>query len=289
MKFSLIGAAGYVASRHMKAIKDLGHELVSVYDVHDGLAVLDQYFPDANCFSQMQAYDEFHQSHPLDYVSICSPNYLHVDHIQWAVNKGANVICEKPLVLDPAHLPMLADLEIRTGKKISTILQLRNVAAVRELKEQVLSTTGDYTYKVDIRYVSARGKWYFNSWKGRDACSGGLVTNIGIHLFDLLIWIFGPVRDVELTQFNQHKAEGYLVLDRATVKWFLSVDAGDIPTGGQRSFREMTVDDQVIRFDTGMELLHRQCYEEILAGGGPSIQDATPSIELCHQIRSLAR
>ena len=285
--FSLIGAAGYVAPRHMKAIKDLGHELVSVYDLHDGLASLDQYFPNAACFSDVHEFTEFHRSNPLDYVSICSPNHLHFEHINWAMAQNAHVVCEKPLVVDPAQLEQLVDLEKTYGKKISTILQLRNVEAVIKLRERVMSSHD--TYKVDVRYVSARGNWYFNSWKGNEELSGGIVTNIGIHLFDLLLWLFGPVKTVELETYNSHKAAGVLNLEKAQVNWFLSVDAADLPREGPRSFRQMTVNNEVIRLDAGMEYLHNQSYRDILKGIGPGIHEARPSIELCQIIRALGR
>lgn len=287
MKFSLIGAAGYVAPRHMKAIRDLGHELVSVYDVHDGLAVLDQYFPNAACFSNMNAYTQFHRTHPLDYVSICSPNHLHFEHIQWAMEQQAHVICEKPLVLDPAQLDQLTELEKNCGKKISTILQLRNVEAVMKLKEKLCAS--QEIYDVDVRYVSARGNWYFNSWKGNENLSGGLVTNIGIHLFDLLLWIFGPVQNQKVLLYDPHRAAGNFTLQRARVNWFLSVDAADLPPEGPRSFRQMRVNNEVIRLDSGMENLHNQCYRDIFEGKGTGIAEARPSIELCQIIRELGQ
>ncbi len=286
MNFSLIGAGGYVAPRHMKAIRDLGHQLISVYDVHDGLAVLDNYFPGAACFSDIQSYSAFHTEHPLDFVSICSPNHLHFDHVAWALSQGANVICEKPLVMDPAQLDELHSMEGKSGKKIYTILQLRQVAAVLALKEKIGHTQS--IYDVDVKYVSARGNWYFNSWKGNEMLSGGLVTNIGIHLFDLLLWIFGPLQKVELDTYSQHQASGSLILERARVHWFLSVDANDLPDNNQRSYRQMSVDGQVIRLDAGMESLHNQCYTDILQGKGPGIKEARPSIELCNQIRQMA-
>jgi UDP-N-acetyl-2-amino-2-deoxyglucuronate dehydrogenase len=270
----------------MKVIKDLGHELVSVYDVHDELAVLDQYFPNAACFSDMLAYTDFHRAHALDYVSICSPNHLHFEHINWALARGAHVICEKPLVLDPAQLDQLVELENKFGQ-ISTILQLRNIEAVVQLKEKV--SLSKEMYDVDVRYVSARGNWYFNSWKGNDQLSGGLVTNIGIHLFDLLLWIFGPVQNLEVSLYKPQKTEGVLNLEHARVKWFLSVDEADLPQNAPRSFRQMKVNSEVIRLDEGIELLHNQSYRDILKGIGPGISEARPSIELCQKIRSVGR
>jgi len=287
MKFSLIGAAGYVAPRHMKAIRDLGHELVSVYDVHDDLAVLDQYFPGAACFSDLTAYTEFHRSRPLDYVSVCSPNHLHAEHIRWAMAQRAHVICEKPLVIEPAQLDQLAELEKLHGKKINTVLQLRNLESVQNLKAAVAGS--NRLHEVDVRYVSARGNWYFNSWKGNEDFSGGLVTNIGIHLFDLLLWVFGPVREFEVSLYNQKQAKGTLTLEGARVNWFLSISAADLPDPNTRSFREMMVDDQLIRLDTGLEPLHHKCYMDIFAGKGTGIAEGRPSIELCKIIRTAGR
>jgi UDP-N-acetyl-2-amino-2-deoxyglucuronate dehydrogenase len=286
LNFSLIGAAGYVAPRHMKAIKETGNELISVYDVHDGLAVLDQYFPHAACFSDLGAYTEFHKNSPPDFVSICSPNHLHFQHISWALQQGANVICEKPLVLDPLQLDELAAMERMYNRKIFTILQLRLVGAVIALKKKVQESAQEYD--VDVTYISARGNWYFNSWKGNEKLSGGIVTNIGIHLFDLLLWIFGPVRETALLEQNAVRSRGTLHLEKARVKWFLSIDETDLPSSStKRSFREMKVDGQTVRLDQGIETLHNQCYTQILEREGPGIAAARPSIELCAQLRQL--
>ena len=286
LNFSLIGAAGYVAPRHMQAIKQTGNQLISVYDVHDGLAVLDQYFPHAACFSDVNSYTEFHRNHPLDFVSICSPNHLHFQHTQWALQAGANVICEKPLVIDPLQLDDLAAMERMYSRKIYTILQLRLVEAVKELKTKIELQQG--IFDVEVNYISARGSWYFNSWKGKEELSGGLVTNIGIHLFDLLLWIFGPVKELALLEQNAVRSRGTLQLEKARVKWFLSIDETDLPSSSsKRSFREMKVDGETVRLDQGMETLHNQCYTQILAGEGPGIEEARPSIELCAQLRQL--
>jgi UDP-N-acetyl-2-amino-2-deoxyglucuronate dehydrogenase len=287
LNFSLIGAAGYVAPRHMQAIKETGNQLISVYDVHDGLAVLDRYFPHATCFSDINAYSEYHQHHPLNFVSICSPNHLHFQHTQWALQAGAHVICEKPLVIDPSQLEELAAMERMYNRKIYTVLQLRLVDAVKELKKKMEQQQG--ICDVDVNYVSARGSWYHNSWKGNEELSGGLVTNIGIHLFDLLIWIFGPVKEAALLEQNAFRSRGTLQLEKARVKWFLSIDEKDLPSAStKRSFREMKVDGQTVRLDQGMESLHNQSYIQILAGNGLGIEAARPSIQLCAQLRELA-
>jgi UDP-N-acetyl-2-amino-2-deoxyglucuronate dehydrogenase len=286
LNFSLIGAAGYVAPRHMQAIKQTGNQLISVYDVHDGLAVLDQYFPHAACFSDINAYSAFHRDHPLDFVSICSPNHLHFQHTQLALQAGANVICEKPLVIDPLQLDELAAIERMYSRRIYTILQLRLVEAVKELKKKIELLQG--ICDVEVNYISARGSWYFNSWKGKEELSGGLVTNIGIHLFDLLLWIFGPVKEVALLEQNAVRSRGTLQLEKARVKWFLSIDETDLPSSyTKRSFREMKVDGETVRLDEGMEVLHNQCYTYILEDRGYGIEEARPSIELCAQLRQL--
>jgi UDP-N-acetyl-2-amino-2-deoxyglucuronate dehydrogenase len=286
MNFSLIGAAGYVAPRHMKAIKESGHSLVSVFDPHDTLGVMDQYFPEAICFSDFTQYDRFHTPGSLDFVSICSPNYLHYSHIKWALEKGAKVICEKPLVIEPNEIEALKLLE-KTPGTISTILQLRLLPEIIELKNYI-DASGIEDFQVEVDYVSARGSWYFNSWKAKEQMSGGLVTNIGIHLFDLLLWIFGPVEGISVTEYNLKTARGTLKLRKARVNWFLSIDPKNLTDPDQKSFRQLKVGDSIIRLDQGMEHLHNQCYTAILGGRGPGIDDAAPSILLCNQIRQLA-
>jgi UDP-N-acetyl-2-amino-2-deoxyglucuronate dehydrogenase len=292
--FSIIGAAGYVAPRHMKAIQETGNSLVSVYDPCENLGRLDQYFPDAACFSDFGAYTAYHNHrHFFDYLSICSPNNNHFEQIKWGIHHGANIICEKPLFIHPEQLPILQELEKRTGKNINTILQLRLHPTVIDLKKSISLHPSWDKKEVSIEYITARGNWYFNSWKGREEQSGGIVTNIGIHLFDLLIWLFGNVEGVQLEHYSRKKVRGKLELERARVKWSLSIDGKDLPgecTGsGKRFFRQLLIDEVPYRLDEGMENLHTACYKEILSGNGPDIEDAAASILLCHMIRELCQ
>ena len=287
--FSLTGAAGFVAPRHMNAIRETGNDLVSVFDIHDTLGVLDGYFPGAQCFSDTLAYTEFHRLEPPDILSVCSPNHLHFEQIGWGLDWGADVICEKPMVLDPGHLDRLSEMEARSGRRVYTILQLRLLPAMQELRNRVMQDTR--RHDVEVEYVTARGNWYFNSWKGKDELSGGLVTNIGIHLFDLLLWVFGPCERATIDARNDRTASGTLDLEKARVNWKLSVDGAQLPDSeareGSRSFREIRVNGNRIRLDKGLESLHTQCYREILAGRGPGIAEAGPSFRLCSWLRSL--
>jgi UDP-N-acetyl-2-amino-2-deoxyglucuronate dehydrogenase len=293
-KFSLIGAAGYIAPQHIKAIKNTGNQLVSIFDVHDKMSSVDQYFPKAACFSDPIAYHSFHTTvkNTLDFVTICTPNHLHFEQIKWAISQHANVICEKPLVLIPEQLLQLRSLEKTFQRRIFTILQLRLLDVVQQLKKDLLSTKENEKFKVDITYISARGNWYFNAWKGNEAKSGGLMTNIGIHLFDMLLWLFGPVENIALHKNSPSAAAGFLELEKATVSWFLSVDASYLThvKGGiqMQSFRTMQINDTVVRLDEGFENLHTLSYQNIIAGNGVGIDDAAPSIELCYQLRTLA-
>lgn len=293
-KFSLIGAAGYIAPQHIRAIKNTGNHLVSIFDVHDKMSSVDLYFPKAACFSDLIAYQQFHTAevNPLDFVTICTPNHLHFEQIKWAITQNANVICEKPLVLIPAQLLQLRSLEETFQRRIFTILQLRLLDVVQQLKKDILSKNQNEKFKVDITYISPRGNWYFNAWKGNEDKSGGLMTNIGIHLFDMLLWLFGPVESIALHQNDPSVASGFIELEKATVSWFLSVDASYLPhvKGGNpmQSFRTMQINDTIVRLDEGFENLHTVSYQNIIAGNGVGIDEATPSIELCYRLRHLA-
>ena len=290
----MLGAAGYVAPRHLKAISETGNDLVSVFDPSESLGILDQYFPGAACFSSFDAYTAYHNHrHFFDYLAICSPNDAHFEQIKWGIHHGANIICEKPLVINPDQLDILQELEERTGKKIYTILQLRLHPVAIELKNSMdTSTSSQKKKEVSIDYITARGNWYFNSWKGREEQSGGIVTNIGIHLFDLLIWLFGNVEGVQIDHYNRKKAGGRLEMENAIVQWNLSVDEEDLPAGsranGKKYYRQLLIDGTSYRLDEGMEDLHTACYREILSGYGPGINEAAHSIKLCHMIRELA-
>jgi UDP-N-acetyl-2-amino-2-deoxyglucuronate dehydrogenase len=298
-RFALIGAGGYIAPRHMKAIKDTGNILVAAMDRCDSVGIIDSYFPDADFFTEFERFDRHidklkRKGEKIDYVSICSPNYLHDAHIRWALRSGADAICEKPLVLNPWNLDGLEEIEKETGKKVYNILQLRVHPSIIALKEKIQKEYQQKgkKYNVDLSYITSRGKWYFVSWKGVLEKSGGVATNIGIHFFDMLIWIFGDVKHTEVHYSEPlKKMGGFIELEKANVRWFLSVDYNDLPEHikqkGQRTYRSITFDGEEIEFSEGFTDLHTVVYQDILNGGGFGINDARPSIELVYQIRNL--
>ena len=292
--FALIGAAGYVAPRHMKAIKETGNDLVAALDKHDNVGILDSYFPKAHFFTEFERFDRHldklkRKGQNVDYVSICSPNYLHDSHIRFALKHGADAICEKPLVLNPWNVDALEEIERETGKKIYTILQLRLHPAIIALRDKIQKSAKDKIYDVDLRYITSRGNWYHVSWKGEVTKSGGIATNIGIHFFDMLIWIFGSVKKNEVKVHDNDHAEGYLELERARVNWFLSINYDHIPDEikrtGKRTFRTLTIENEELEFSEGFTDLHTLSYQQILTGNGFGISDARPSIEVVHTIR----
>ena len=291
--FALIGAGGYIAPRHMKAIKETGHNLIAALDKHDSVGILDSYFPETEFFVEFERFDRHIEKLKrlgvhTDYVTVCSPNYLHDAHIRFGLRVGADVICEKPLVLNPWNIDGLIEIEKETGKKISTILQLRLHPAIIALKEKVQKNPGK-KYEIDLRYITSRGHWYHISWKGDSQKSGGIATNIGIHFFDMLIWIFGNVKTNEVIQHSPETASGKLELERANVTWFLSIDANTLPAdvkqAGKRTFRSLTIDEEAFEFSEGFTELHTRSYEEILKGNGFPVGEARKSIELVHTIR----
>lgn len=296
--FALIGAAGFVAPRHLRAIKDNGGQLVAAVDPHDNVGVLDSYFPESRFFTEFERFDRHidklrRQGERLDYVSITSPNYLHDAHVRFALRSGAEAICEKPLVINPWNLDGLAALEEETGRKVYTILQLRlhpSVISLRQRVQQALEADPSRQFQVELDYVTSRGAWYFSSWKGDDRKSGGIVTNIGIHFFDMLLWIFGDARESEVSRLTDGSAAGQLRFENASVRWALSVDAAQLPehvrTAGQRTFRSIRIDGEEVEFSDGFTDLHTASYADILNGGGFGIADARPSIELVHRIRT---
>ena len=294
-KFALIGAAGFIAPRHFKAIKENGADLVAALDKHDNVGVLDSYFPNADFFTEFERFDRHldklkRRGEQVDFVSICSPNYLHDSHIRFALRLGANAICEKPLVLNPWNLDALNEIEQETGKKVFTILQLRLHPGIIALREKVLSGSRDKLYDVELRYITSRGNWYQSSWKGDNTKAGGIATNIGIHFFDMLIWIFGGVKQ-NVVHLNTHdRAAGFLQFERARVRWFLSIDETTLPQDvqakGQRTYRSITMEGQEIEFSDGFTDLHTKSYQQILEGNGFGIHQALPSIELAHDIRT---
>ncbi len=296
LNFGLIGAGGYIAPRHMKAIKDTGNKLVAALDRYDGVGILDSYFPDANFFTEPERFDRHldklrrkGDGYKIDYVSICSPNYLHDAHMRLALRNEAHAICEKPLVLNPWNLDALTELEQETGKKIFTILQLRLHPAIIALRERIANGPVDKIYDIKLKYITSRGKWYHISWKGDLAHSGGIATNIGIHFFDMLSWIFGDVTENKVKLHESDQAAGILKLEKANVDWHLSINANHLPEQikkqGKRSYRSITVDGKEIEFSEGITDLHTRSYEQILAGNGFGLEDARKSIIITQEIR----
>jgi len=293
--FALIGAGGYIAPRHMKAVKDTGNKLIAALDKHDSVGILDSYFPEAQFFVEFERFDRHLEKLKrsgvhTDFVTVCSPNYLHDAHMRFGLRIGADVICEKPLVLNPWNIDGLAEIEKDTGKKIFTILQLRLHPAIIALRERVQKNFTGKKYEIDLRYITSRGQWYHISWKGDSQKSGGIATNIGIHFFDMLIWIFGNVKLNEVVQHSRETASGKLELEKANVNWFLSIDVNTLPAdvrqAGKRTFRSLTIDNEEFEFSEGFTELHTRSYEEILKGNGFLIEESRKSIELVHAIRN---
>jgi UDP-N-acetyl-2-amino-2-deoxyglucuronate dehydrogenase len=295
--FALIGAAGYIAPRHMKAIKETGNRLVAALDPFDSVGVIDGYFPEASFFTEPERFDRHLDKlrrsgkDVIDYVSICSPNYLHDAHIRIALRNQAHAICEKPLVLNPWNAEALAELEKETGKRIFTILQLRHHPAIIRLKEKVeKEKSSGRMYEIDLNYITARGNWYFRSWKGKLEKSGGIATNIGIHFFDMLTWIFGKPTTNKVQQYEADRAAGFLQLENARVNWFLSINAETLPNEvkqeGGTTYRSLMIDGEEFEFSGGFTDLHTISYEHILQGHGFGIADAMPSIQIVHDIRN---
>lgn len=292
--FVLIGAGGYIAPRHMRAIRDTGNNLLAALDKHDSVGILDSYFPNADFFIEFERFDRHieklkRQGTHIDYVTVCSPNYLHDAHIRFGLRIGADVICEKPVVLNPWNLDALMEIEKETGHHVYTILQLRLHPAVIAMREKIKNGPAGKKYKVDLRYITSRGHWYHTSWKGDVSKSGGIATNIGVHFFDMLVWIFGPVKENIVAQHDATTAAGTLELEKASVTWFLSIDANTLPdeakNEGKRTFRSMTVDGDQFEFSDGFTELHTQSYEEILKGNGFPLIETIPSIKVVHEIR----
>lgn len=290
--FALIGAAGYVAPRHMKAMRDRKCHLVVAYDPNDSVGVIDSYFPDATFFVEFERFDRHidklrRRNEKIDYVSVCSPNYLHDAHCRFGLRSNADVICEKPLVLNPWNIDGLADIERDTGRRISTILQLRVHPAILALRQRY--ATSPRRHQVVLTYITSRGRWYHASWKGDDAKSGGVATNIGVHLFDMLTYVFGPVSKNIAHVRDGERASGILECARADVRWFLSVNRSDLPEpirDTKTTFRSITVDGEEIEFSDGFTDLHTRSYEEILAGRGFGLDDVRPSIDVVSAFRN---
>lgn len=293
--FALIGVAGFIAPRHLKAIKDTGNKLVAALDKSDTVGIIDSYFPDADFFTEFERFDRHLEKlrragKKIDYVSICSPNYLHDSHIRFALRHRADAICEKPLVLNPWNIDALTELERETGQKVYTILQLRLHPSIISMRNKVLAGPADKVYDVHLNYITSRGSWYHYSWKGDASKSGGIATNIGIHFFDMLIWIFGNVKHVENTILSEESASGFLELERARVKWNLSINYHHLPesvkAGQKRTFRTLSIDGEEVEFSDGFTELHTASYRNILDGNGFGLEEARPSLELVHKLRS---
>ncbi len=296
--FALIGAAGYIAPRHMKAIKESGNDLVAALDPMDSVGIIDSYFPSADFFIEPERFDRHLDklkrsgNRKVDYVSICSPNYLHDAHIRMALRSGAHAICEKPLVLNPWNLEGLKELEKESNKRIYNILQLRHHKSIIDLKQKIDGLPKDKIHDIDLTYITSRGKWYHYSWKGNISKSGGVVTNIGIHFFDMLGWIFGNMKSNTLHLLTANKASGLLQLENANIRWYLSIDKNDLPieatSNDLSTYRSISVDGHEFEFSGGFTDLHTESYKSILKGNGFGLDDARNSIEIAHLIRNQA-
>lgn len=293
--FAIIGVGGFVAPRHLKAIKETGNNLVAALDKNDSVGILDNYFPEADFFTEFERFDRHleklkRKGIQIDYLTVCSPNYLHDSHIRFGLRIGADVICEKPLVLNPWNVDALMEIEKETGKNVYTILQLRLHPAIIALKEKIRKAPAGKKFDIDLKYITSRGHWYHVSWKGELQKSGGIATNIGIHFFDALMWIFGDVKSNRVSHHSNTSASGILELERANINWFLSIDSNSLPEAakqaGKRTFRSIIIDGSEFEFSEGFTELHTKSYEEILKGNGFIISETKKSIEVAHGIRN---
>jgi len=292
--FALIGAAGYIAPRHLKAIKDTGNNLVASLDRFDSVGIINSYFPDSNFFTEFERFDRFidkyvRSNNKLDFTSVCTPNYLHDSHIRFGLRHGSDVICEKPLVLNPWNIDGLKEMEKDYGSRVWNIFQLRLHPAIIALKDKVAAAPKDKIFEFDLTYITSRGNWYYQSWKGDTTKSGGIATNIGVHFYDMLSWIFGSVKTNIVHVHTHDRAAGLLEFDRAKVRWFLSINADTIPAElraqGKRTYRSMNIEGEEIEFSDGFTDLHTTSYKEILAGRGFGLDEAYASIGIVHDIR----
>ena len=293
-KFAIIGVGGYIAPRHLKAIKDTGNVLVSAYDKNDSVGIMDSYFPNAAFFTEYELFDRHNTrlkdiGQQIDYVTVCTPNYLHDAHTRYGLRLGADVICEKPLALNPWNIDGLLHVEQRTGHKAYTILQLRLHDKIKALKKKIEEGPKDKIYDVDLTYITSRGNWYYASWKGDINKSGGIATNIGVHFYDMLIWIFGAVKKNIVHVASHDRVAGYLELEKARVRYFLSINAETLPPnaveGEKRTYRTIMIDGDEFEFSLGFTELHTESYKEILAGRGFRIEEARPCINTVYEIR----
>ena len=294
--FALLGASGFVAPRHLKAIKDTGNELIAALDPFDSVGIIDRYFPKANFFVEPERLDRFLEKRKyedglnLDYFSICTPNHLHDAHIRMALRRGADAICEKPLVLNPWNLDALEKIEQESGKKVWNILQLRVHPSIIALKKKVDAAPKNKIFDVDLTYLTSRGNWYYTSWKGQEEKSGGIATNIGVHFYDMLAWVFGAVQKNTVHLHSHDRASGYLEFEKARVRWFLSINEDVLPeevkSKGQRTYRSIRLEGEEVEFSSGFTDLHTRVYEDVLAGKGQRLNEVRTAIEIVHEVRS---
>jgi len=292
--FALIGAGGYIAPRHMKAIKDTGNNLIAALDKNDSVGILDSYFPNADFFTEFERFDRHleklkRQGTKIDFVSVCSPNYLHDAHIRFGLRIGADVICEKPVVLNPWNIDAIEEIEKETGHHVFSILQLRLHPSIIALKEKIDAAPAGKKHDVNLQYITSRGHWYYASWKGDITKSGGIATNIGVHFFDMLMWIFGDVKENHVAEHSKSTASGKLELEKATVSWMLSIDADTLPedvkAAGKRTFRNLSIDGDAFEFSDGFTELHTKSYNDIINGNGFPLSATKKAIDLVHKIR----
>lgn len=293
-KFALIGASGYIAPRHLKAIKDTNNILEAAFDPYDGVGIMDSFFPKADFFTEFERFDRHieklkYEGDPCDYVSVCSPNYLHDSHIRFGLRAGADVICEKPIVLNPWNIDALENIEKETGKSIYSILQLRLHESIIALKKKVDEQPKDKIFDVDLTYLTSRGNWYYTSWKGDVSKSGGIATNIGVHFYDMLTWIFGDLKEMKVHIHTHDRAAGYIELERARVRWFLSINEDCLPeevkNQGKRTFRSIQIEGEELEFSEGFTDLHTRSYKDVLQGKGFRIGETKQAIQIVHDIR----
>lgn len=292
--FALIGAAGYIANRHLKAIKDSGNKLIAAYDIFDSVGLLDSFFPESSFFTEMELFDRYcsilkDSNNKIDIMSICTPNYLHDAHIRFGLRLGVDVICEKPVVLDPSNIDDIEQLELKTGKCVYNILQLRLHDSIIALKKKIDDGPKDKIYDVDLTYITSRGNWYYTSWKGNVRKSGGVATNIGVHFYDMLTWIFGPIKENIVHVKSHDRVAGYLGLEKARVRYFLSINADNLPSnavqGEKKTYRTIVIDGNKFEFSEGFTELHTKSYAKILSGEGFRISEAKNCIQIVHDIR----
>ena len=295
--FALIGAAGYIAPRHMAAIRDTGNRITAALDPNDSVGIIDSYFPDAHFFTEFERFDRHidklrraSHSDAIDFVSICSPNYLHDSHMRFALRSGCHAICEKPLVLNPWNLDGLREIEESNDRRINTILQLRLHPSIIALKQQIDASAQDTKHEVDLTYITSRGRWYLASWKGEERKSGGIATNIGVHFFDMLHHLFGDRQQFHVHLNDRSRAAGFIEFAKARVRWFMSLDSADVPKGdfeaGKRTFRSIKIDGTELEFSGGFTDLHTRSYEEIVAGRGFGLEENRAAIEMVSAIRT---